>query len=77
MRQILAVACAAFLALVLMDNYQVVKAPSGLVAVVKAGQAFAADWGDRRLPRLRPLWRQSARGKRRSVKAKEKVRRPS
>jgi hypothetical protein len=44
MRQILAVACSAFLTLVLMDNYQVVKAPSGL-AVVKAGQAFAADLG--------------------------------
>ncbi len=50
MRQILTVACSAFLALVLMDNYQVVKAPSGLG--VKAGQAFAADLG--RPPPLPP-----------------------
>ncbi len=44
MRQVVAVACAAFLALALMGTYQVVKAPSGL-SVVKAGQAFAADLG--------------------------------
>jgi hypothetical protein len=44
MRQILAIACSMFLALVLMDTYQVVKAPSGLT-VVKAGQALAADLG--------------------------------
>jgi hypothetical protein len=44
MRQILAIACFMFLALVLMDSYQVVKAPSGLT-VVKAGQALAADLG--------------------------------
>ncbi len=50
MRQILIVACSAFLALILIDNYQVVKAPSGLA--VKAGQAFAADLGHRH--RLRP-----------------------
>ena len=44
MRQILAVACSIFFALILMDTYQVVKAPSGLT-VVKAGQALAADLG--------------------------------
>jgi hypothetical protein len=44
MRQILAIACSMFLAFILMDTYQVVKAPSGLT-VVKAGQAFAADLG--------------------------------
>jgi hypothetical protein len=44
MRQILAIACSMFLALILMDTYQVVKAPSGLT-VVKAGQALAADLG--------------------------------
>ncbi|MGC1348571.1 MAG: hypothetical protein WA858_02165 [Xanthobacteraceae bacterium] len=32
------------MALILMDTYQVVKAPSGL-SVVKAGQALAADMG--------------------------------
>ncbi len=42
--RILAVACAALLALALMATYQVVQAPSGL-SVVKAGQAFAADLG--------------------------------
>jgi hypothetical protein len=44
MKQILAVAGAMVLALILMDSYQVVKAPSGL-SVVKAGQAVAADMG--------------------------------
>ena len=44
MRQILAIACSTFLALILIDTYQVVKAPSGLT-VVKAGQALAADLG--------------------------------
>jgi hypothetical protein len=44
MRQILAVAGSMFLALILMDTYQVVKAPSGL-SVVKSGQALAADLG--------------------------------
>ena len=44
MRQILTIACSMFLALILMDTYQVVKAPSGLT-VVRAGQAFAADLG--------------------------------
>ena len=44
MRQILAIACSMFLAFILMDTYQVVKAPSGLT-VVKAGQALAADLG--------------------------------
>ena len=42
MKQILAIAGSAVLALILMDTYQVVKAPLGL-SVVKAGQAFAAD----------------------------------
>jgi hypothetical protein len=42
MKQILAVAGSTALALIIMSSYQVVKAPSGL-AVVKAGQAFAAD----------------------------------
>jgi hypothetical protein len=44
MRQILAIACSMFLALILTDTYQVVKAPSGLT-VEKAGQALAADLG--------------------------------
>jgi len=42
MKQILAIAGSMVLALILMDSYQVVKAPLGL-SVVKAGQAFAAD----------------------------------
>ena len=42
MKRILAVAGVMVLALILMDTYQVVKAPSGLT-VVTAGQAFAAD----------------------------------
>jgi hypothetical protein len=42
MRQILAIAGSMVLALILMDSYQVVKAPSGL-SIVKAGQALAAD----------------------------------
>ena len=44
MKQILAIAGSMVLALILMDTYQVVKAPSGL-SVVKAGQALAADMG--------------------------------
>jgi len=44
MRQIFAIAGFMVLALVLMDSYQVVKAPSGL-SIVKAGQALAADLG--------------------------------
>ena len=44
MKGILAVAGVMVLALILMDTYQVVKAPSGLT-VVKAGQALAADLG--------------------------------
>jgi hypothetical protein len=44
MKQVLAIAGSAVLALILMDTYQVVKAPSGL-SVVKAGQALAADMG--------------------------------
>jgi hypothetical protein len=42
MKRIIIVGCSMVLALILMDTYQVVNAPSGL-AVVKAGQAFAAD----------------------------------
>jgi len=42
MKRIVAVGGTAVLALMLMSTYQVVKAPSGL-AVVKSGQAFAAD----------------------------------
>ena len=42
MKRILAVAGVMVLALILMDTYQVVKAPSGLIAVT-AGQTFAAD----------------------------------
>jgi len=42
MRQILAVGCSMILALIVMNTYQVVKAPSGLT-IVKAGQALAAD----------------------------------
>ena len=44
MKRILAAAGVMVLALILMDTYQVVKAPSGLT-VVKAGQALAADLG--------------------------------
>jgi hypothetical protein len=42
MKRILAVAGVMALALILMDTYQVVKAPSGLT-VVNAGQALGAD----------------------------------
>ena len=49
MKRILAVAGVMVLALILMDTYQVVKAPSGLT-VVRAGQALAAE-----LPPPRPL----------------------
>jgi hypothetical protein len=49
MKRILAVAGVMVLALILMDTYQVVKAPSGLTAV-RAGQALAAE-----LPPPRPL----------------------
>jgi hypothetical protein len=44
MKQLITASCSLVLALILMDTYQVVKAPSGLT-VVKAGQAFAADMG--------------------------------
>jgi hypothetical protein len=44
MKRIITIGCSMVLALILMDNYQVVKAPSGLT-VVQAGQAFAADMG--------------------------------
>ena len=42
MRQILAVGCSVILALIVLNTYQVVNAPSGLI-IVRAGQAFAAD----------------------------------
>ena len=54
MRQILAIACSMVLAFVLMDTYQVVKAPSGLT-VVKAGQALAADLGPPPPPVVAPV----------------------
>jgi hypothetical protein len=44
MKRTLALGGCAILALIIMNTYQVVKAPSGL-AVVKGGQAFAADLG--------------------------------
>jgi hypothetical protein len=44
MKRFLAIAGVMVLALILMDTYQVVKAPSGLT-VAKAGQALAADLG--------------------------------
>ena len=55
MKQILAIAGSMVLALILMDTYQVVKAPSGL-SVVKAGQALAADMGPPPPPGCRPDW---------------------
>jgi hypothetical protein len=42
MKRILVLGGSTILALAVMSTYQVVKAPSGL-AVVKGGQAFAAD----------------------------------
>ena len=54
MRQILAIACFMVLALVLMDSYQVVKAPSGL-SIIKAGQALAADLGRPPPPVVAPV----------------------
>jgi len=42
MRQILTVGCSTILALIVLNTYQVAKAPPGLT-IVKAGQAFAAD----------------------------------
>ena len=44
MKRLITIGCSLVLALILMDTYQVVKAPTGLT-VVKAGQAFAADMG--------------------------------
>ena len=44
MKRFLAVAGVMVLALILMDTYQVVKAPTGL-SVARAGQALAADLG--------------------------------
>ena len=62
MRQILAIACSIFFALILMDTYQVVKAPSGLT-VVKAGQALAADLGRRPPPPPPPVVAPVGKGK--------------
>jgi hypothetical protein len=42
MKQFLAVACLAVLALIVMDSGQVVTGPTGLT-VIKGGQALAAD----------------------------------
>ena len=75
MRQILAVACSIFFALILMDTYQVVKAPSGLT-VVKAGQAFAADLGRPPPPPPPPVVAPVGKGKYPSARVKEKLRRP-
>jgi hypothetical protein len=49
MKRILAVAGVMVLALILMDTYQVVKAPSGLT-VARAGQALGADMRPPPLP---------------------------
>ena len=54
MKRILAVAGVTVLALILMDTYQVVKAPSGLT-VVRAGQALAADLGPPPPPVVAPV----------------------
>jgi hypothetical protein len=43
MKQILAVACLAVLALIVMDSGQVITGPTGLT--IKGGQALAADLG--------------------------------
>jgi hypothetical protein len=69
MKRILAVAGVMILGLIAMDN-QVVTTPSGL-AVVRAGQALAADMPARR-PRLSP--RQLAREKHPLAKAKARHR---
>jgi hypothetical protein len=54
MKRILAVAGVMVLALILMDTYQVVKAPSGLT-VARAGQALAADLGPPPPPVVAPV----------------------
>lgn len=53
MKRTLALGGCAILALVVMSTYSVVKAPSGL-AVVKGGQAFAADMGPPPPPMMPP-----------------------
>ena len=75
MRQILAIACSMFLAFILMDTYQVVKAPSGLT-VVKAGQALAADLGPPPPPPPPPVVAPVGKGKYPIGKGKEKLLRP-
>ena len=54
MKRILAVAGVMVLALILMDTYQVVKAPSGLT-VERAGLALAADLGPPPPPVVAPV----------------------
>jgi hypothetical protein len=54
MKRILAVAGVMVLALILMDTYQVVKAPSGLT-VGRAGLALAADLGPPPPPVVAPV----------------------
>jgi hypothetical protein len=53
MKRMLALVGCATLALIIMSTYQVVKAPAGL-AVVKGGQAFAADMGPPPPPMMPP-----------------------
>ena len=54
MKKIIAIAGSAVLAFILMDSYQVVKAPSGL-SVVKGGQAVAADMAPPPPPVVAPV----------------------
>jgi hypothetical protein len=49
MKRLLALGGCAALALIVISTYQIVKVPSGL-AVVKGGNAFAADMAPARLP---------------------------
>ena len=70
MRQILTVGCSMILALVLMNTYQVVKAPSGLT-IVKSGQALAAD-----MPPPPPVAAPVGKGKAPIGKGKGKAPRP-
>lgn len=53
MKRTLALSGCAILALIFTSTYQVVKAPSGL-AIVKGGQAFAADMGPPPPPMMPP-----------------------
>jgi len=67
MKQIVAVGCLTVLALIVMDTSQVVVTPSGLT-VARGGKHL------RPISRLRrPSWRQSARGKHPSARAKAKA----